>query len=362
MFFASIAKRRIKDADITVIDRRESEEHVRGLGYTLQDRTKEILILLDKDYFANLFKSEDPPILQACVVRVGNVSRTIPFLKGHGMHRRALLTYLREKAKGQGVRIISTNVGDEDMEKFKQEYDLVVGADGLNSIVRANYRNNFGAKQDTGNTVYIWLSNVSEKEQTDVKFLVNNYKDSVLLYTSYPLSPTTQAVIIEMTRDSFRQSGLSEMIERGQIAMDGIKLLEEVFSTPDDPLALKSIGMTWAPYMTNHCSKLYKDNVALIGDAAISFHYSLGAGLNSAFGMGHILSKHLSLGGTDQNRILEKFSLHIKTWLSSSYQASLADLHWLGKIDRLYWRIPHKNFIDAYLEKSNFNDEPWRNR
>ena len=361
LFFSSIAKLRMREADITVIERHGAEQGSKGLGYTLQDRTKEILALLDGNYFSKLFKGEDPPHLQQCVVRVGEVSRKVPFLKGHGMHRTILLKYLTNKAHGHGVRIIPMNVEEGDIDQFRCEADLIVGADGLNSIVRAKYRNDLRATEDTGNTVYIWLSNVSEKEQSDVKFLVNDYKDSVLLFTSYPLSSKTQAVIIEMTMDSFKKSGLDTMIAQGEISANGINLLEEVFSIPDDPLSLRSIGLSWAPYLTNHCEQLYLDNVALIGDAAISFHYSLGAGLNSAFGMGHILSKHLSLGGTNLKRTLERFSLHIKTWLASSYKASVADLHWLGKIDAAYWRIPHENFIDAYLEKSNFNDEPWRN-
>ena len=361
LFFASIAKLRMKDADITVVEKKGSGQGSEGLGYTLQDRTKEILALLDSDYFSNLFKGEDPPYLHQCLVRVAKTSRKVEFLEGHGMRRTALVNYLIDKARTYGVRIATLNVGGDDIDKFRRESDLVIGADGLNSIVRAKYKNDFEAKEDTGNTVYIWLSNVSVKEQSDVKFLVNNYRDSVLLFTSYPLSSRTQAVIIEMTMDSFKKSGLDTMIDKSEVSAKGIKLLEEVFSAPDDPLSLRSIGMKWAPYITNHCGQLYRDNVALIGDAAISFHYSLGAGLNSAFGMGHILSKHLSLGGHNPRKTLERFSWHVKSWLASSYKASVADLHWLGKIDALYWRIPHEHFIDAYLEKSNFNDTLWRN-
>src|SRR5438270_5910844 len=60
--------------------------------------------------------------------------------RGHGfsgMSRRELLDILTARARALGVELrFQHEIGDGDLARLSREYDLVVGADGVNSLVR----------------------------------------------------------------------------------------------------------------------------------------------------------------------------------------------------------------------------------
>ncbi|HEX9102488.1 MAG TPA: FAD-dependent monooxygenase, partial [Polyangia bacterium] len=60
--------------------------------------------------------------------------------RGHGfagMSRRALLDVLTARARELGVELrFQTEIGEDELRRLQRDYDVVVGADGVNSLAR----------------------------------------------------------------------------------------------------------------------------------------------------------------------------------------------------------------------------------
>jgi hypothetical protein len=104
----------------------------------------------------------------------------------------------------------------------------------------------------------------------------------------------------------------------------------------------------------NTVENLFYRNVALIGDAAFSFHYSAGVGLQTAFNMGYALTKCFERCD-DINTILNHYSKMTPIALGASINKSLDDINWLENIDKHLLSTPEDQAIDHYLQKNKYS-------
>ena len=78
---------------------------------------------------------------------------------GHGfcgIGRKSLLNILQNRARNLGINLIYEKE-IETLSKYENEYDIVIAADGLNSIARKQYNNIFNPEEDIRNCQFIWL-------------------------------------------------------------------------------------------------------------------------------------------------------------------------------------------------------------
>src|SRR5258708_6676846 len=81
--------------------------------------------------------------------------------RGHGfagMSRRELLDLLTARARELGVELRFQNeISDGDLERLAREYDVVVGADGVNSLVRRVLAAEIAPAIDARPNRFVWL-------------------------------------------------------------------------------------------------------------------------------------------------------------------------------------------------------------
>ena len=136
LYFANAMKKFNPGFDITVYEAKNESINSFGLGYTLQGLTKDLLTELDEGYFTSLFANGSPPRLSQAVVKTNNVSNTFKFSDGHCVSRFELMRYFRNKATSLGITIEEKKVLPSELRQLQDSCDLLVGADGVNSIVR----------------------------------------------------------------------------------------------------------------------------------------------------------------------------------------------------------------------------------
>jgi len=193
-----------------------------------------------------------------------------------------------------------------------------------------------------------WFYNDSTEVQNDVRFYVQQTPSGAVQLCSYPITETRQAVIIEMTEKCFKEGGFDE-----RPTEQSRNYLSDLFSTDHDRISLIPTQLSRFPFKMNSTKNMYYKNVALVGEAAFSFHYSAGVGLNAAFSMGHTLNKCLNMN-QDINSALHHYTKASLMALRPSINKSREDIDWLEIIDT---HLKHTNgcdLIDHYLQQHKY--------
>ena len=153
LYFAISMKLRDRSHDITVIERNRPDDTF-GWGVVLSDETLDNLQGNDAksaEAIRNHFAYWDDVAVHYRGERLVST--------GHGfcgIGRKKLLMLLQERAIELGVELkFETDV--EDIEKFSEDYDLVLGGDGVNSRVRTTFAEHFRPDIDEGVCKFVWL-------------------------------------------------------------------------------------------------------------------------------------------------------------------------------------------------------------
>src|SRR5262249_8584918 len=134
---------------------------------------------------------------------------------GHGfagMSRRALLDVLSGRARALGAELVfQRDLGEADLLHLKREYDLVLGADGVNSLVRRALGNDVGARVDTRPNRFVWLGTTFPFGAFTFYFKEN--EAGLFRVHAYRYAPDQSTFIVECTDETFRKTGLAETDE-----------------------------------------------------------------------------------------------------------------------------------------------------
>ena len=152
LFLATLLRRARPDVDVTLFERNQSTDAF-GFGVVFSDAT---LRKID----------EADPVLRDALTAHGRHWDRIDVwsegerhgFSGNGMaaiHRRLLLKLLQENAAGAGVDLRFGRVAPP-VDELSRDFDVVVGADGTNSVVR-EHLGEVGHTVDTATAKFIWF-------------------------------------------------------------------------------------------------------------------------------------------------------------------------------------------------------------
>lgn len=205
---------------------------------------------------------------------------------GHGfvgIARRQLLGILQARARGLGVDLrFHTDVKDDaDLARLGLgDADLVVAADGVNSVIRRKYADVFQPDLDLRPARFIWLGTTKLFDAFTFVFVEND--SGVFQVHAYRFDEKHSAFIVECDERSWRAAGLDRMDADATIHwceqtfgawLDGHKLLFNASHMKDRP---------WVQFTRVSNKVWHHRNIALIGDAAHTAHFSIGSGTKLA--------------------------------------------------------------------------------
>ncbi len=120
------------------------------------------------------------------------------------MGRMDLLHLLQERCRGLGVRLLFSTIAP-DLEQLRATHDLVVGADGVNSLTRAAHADVFRPSLDRRDNKYMWLG--TDRVFEAFQFFIKQTPWGTMQVHGYPYSAQGSTFIVEMHEDVWRAAG-----------------------------------------------------------------------------------------------------------------------------------------------------------
>jgi len=190
-----------------------------------------------------------------------------------GVSRLKMLNALQKRCNQLGVDLrFETEISD--LSELPR-YDLLVAADGVNSMVRDRYRAELGTDLGSGSNHYIWYGTNQIFDGLTLTFRESDA--GVFAAHSYKFSPDTSTFIVEVEPDTFVKAGFDTMSEPEARAY-----LERVFERDLGGNALMSNASRWIQFKVVKNARWVHNRVVLLGDAAHTAHFSIGSGTKLA--------------------------------------------------------------------------------
>jgi anthraniloyl-CoA monooxygenase len=191
-----------------------------------------------------------------------------------GIARLQLLKILQRRAEELGVEI-EFHKEIHNIEELRNDCDLLLAADGVNSTVRLNYVEQLQPELDLRTNRYIWYGPNQLFHGLTLTFRENNA--GVFAAHSYKFNPTTSTFIVECDPQTWDKAGFERMNEE-----DTRAYLGEVFADDLQGHRLLSNNSKWINFLLVKNKNWFFENVVLIGDALHTAHFSIGSGTKLA--------------------------------------------------------------------------------
>src|SRR4051812_9401175 len=205
-----------------------------------------------------------------------------------GVARIRLLNILQERCEELGVRLrFREEVGDFDA--LAAECDLLVGADGVGSLVRERYAEEFRPTLAAGRNKYIWYG--TRRLFHGLTLTFREAGAGVFAAHSYKFSKELSTFIVECDEETWAGAGFSEMSDAETRAYLG-----RVFERDLGGEELLSNNSRWINFLLVKNERWSRRNVVLLGDALHTAHFSIGSGTKLAIEDSIELFRHFAAG------------------------------------------------------------------
>src|SRR6266581_89147 len=254
---------------------------------------------------------------------------------GHGfaaISRQRLLAILRARCEEFGVTIHYSEPAPA-LEVLRLQHDLVVGADGVNSITRQARQDVFQAQLDARHARYMWLGTPLVFDA--FKFFIAETDCGVIQAHAYPYSDAMSTFIVELEEESWVKSGQLDASERtwkpGESDQAAIAFCSEIFADALRGQELVANNSRWIRFPTVRSRSWRDGNVLLIGDAAHTAHFSIGSGTKLAMEDALALAACLHENATVDSA-LAAYETERRPVVESAQRAAQASLEWFENI------------------------------
>ena len=191
-----------------------------------------------------------------------------------GIARLQLLKILQRRAEDLGVEI-EFRSEIHDVESLRHDCDLLLAADGVNSTVRLRYAEQFQPELDVRTNRYIWYGTNQLFHGLTLTFRKNDA--GVFAAHSYKFNSSTSTFIVECDPDTWEKAGFARLHDEHTR-----EYLANVFAADLNGNPLLSNNSKWINFLLVKNQNWFFENVALIGDALHTAHFSIGSGTKLA--------------------------------------------------------------------------------
>jgi anthraniloyl-CoA monooxygenase len=195
--------------------------------------------------------------------------------RGHAFSaiaRKQLLAILQRRGEELGVKL---EFGVEVDDPATVSGDLVVAADGVNSVLRGRYADVLGSVVEPQGCKYVWFG--TDLVLDAFRFIFRDTEHGLFQVHAYPFDEHASTFIVECPEPTWRRARLDGMSERESIAF-----CEGLFADDLDGHRLLSNRSIWLDFLRVRNRSWHHRNVVLLGDAAHTAHFSIGSGTKLA--------------------------------------------------------------------------------
>jgi anthraniloyl-CoA monooxygenase len=213
--------------------------------------------------------------------------------------RKLLLEILQRRCRELGVAL---RFGVEVEEPETLDADLVVGADGVNSIVRRSRADAFGARVDPEGCRFAWFG--TDLVFDAFTFIFRETEAGLFQVHAYPFDEQTSTFIVECPEDVWRRAGLDGLDEAQSIAF-----CEELFAADLDGHRLLSNRSVWTRFQKVRNRTWHDGRFVLVGDSAHTAHFTIGSGTKLAMEDAVALARAFVRHGDDVEAAVVEYEL-----------------------------------------------------
>lgn len=322
LYFSILTKKAMPDCQIDVYERNKADDSF-GFGVVFSDETLGEFLSRDlKSY--ELIRSNFAYWDDIIIARDGQTVN----IAGNGFcgcSRKKLLQLLQQRCIEEGVNLhFEQNV--EDVSQFKDS-DIIVACDGIGSIIRTQFADDFGTKISLKKNRFVWLG--STKPLDAFTYFFRTTPHGTIVAHTYQYQPGMSTWIFECSDETWQKHGFEITNEEDTIAR-----LSDIFKDELDGHGLITNKSHWRqfPHVTNE--KWHHNNIVLLGDAKATAHYSIGSGTKLAMDSAIGLSDAVIANPTNVQAAFEQYDKTRRNTVEMIQHAALVSLDWFENMDR----------------------------
>jgi anthraniloyl-CoA monooxygenase len=338
LYFALLLKKANPAHDITLIERNPASATY-GWGVVFSDRTLASFREADPKTYKEitdsfvLWEAIDVYYRDEAIRIGGNIFA--------GMSRRVLLNILQNRCAELGVNL-KFEIDITDLTQITPlissgEFDLMVAADGVNSLIRKTYAQIFKPDLDIGKSKFIWFG--TTKVFDAFTFIFRENEHGLFQVHAYPFDGTTGTFIVECEEETWQRAGLAQASEA-----DSIAYCEKLFAKDLGQARLLSNRSLWVNFITVKNKTWRHGNIVLLGDSAHTAHFSIGSGtklaMEDAIALANVFEQH-----DDVETALNEYELERRPRVEALQEAARESRIYFENISRtLYLEPPQFTF------------------
>ncbi len=329
LYFALRAKQREPSHEITVVEQNPPDATF-GFGVVFSDQALEKVRRADPAFYRVLDSRMERWRDLTIVQKDERVA-----IDGNGfaaVGRLELLQLLQGMCAEAGVNIeFSTPL--TSLDRF-EGCDLIVGADGVNSMVRELNAEAFRPRIGYLTNWFAWYGTRQVFETLTLTFRSNG--DGAFVAHHYRYSPGMSTFIVELDAATWRRAGLEAMGDDERQAY-----CAEVFAPDLGGHGLISNHSVWRRFPVVRNERWTHENIVLMGDALRTVHFSIGSGTRFALEDAIALDEALAEAKDDARAALTLFESRRRPLAEKLEGAAANSYNW-------YEDIGQRTGDDAY--------------
>jgi 2-polyprenyl-6-methoxyphenol hydroxylase-like FAD-dependent oxidoreductase len=343
LYFAYLWKRRDPEASIDLFEQNPAGA-TWGFGVVFSEQALEFL------------RADDPDTVDAITPRMESWKNITLYLRGESVTldgvgfssigRLELLTILQQRLAAAGISPrYDTTV--QSMEQLSG-YDLIVAADGLNSLARRSFESEFGASVSHSRNKFAWYGTTKRFETLSQTFIRTDL--GTFNAHHYRYAPAMSTFLVECDDATWQAYDFADKtVEQSQA------ICEDVFADTLDGHKLISNKSVWRSFPWIWNERWSHGNIVLIGDALHSAHFSIGSGTRLAIEDAIALTKALE-AETDIPAALARYESERKPIVKKLVTAAKTSADWYEKFPE-HMKLHPMDFAYSYITRSGRIDD-----
>ena len=339
LYFAYLMRRQSREHEVLVLEQNRADATF-GFGVVFSDRALEFLADEDPDTYRYLM----PHMETWPDLRIVHRDQAVD-IDGNGfaaIGRLELLGLLRERCLDAGVEIAF----GRPLRNLDEtgEADLVVGADGINSVVRRDLAQAFGASERALENRFAWYGTTKTFDCLTLTF--RQCEAGTFVAHHYPYGPANSTFIVECDGATWDRAGFAAMDDDASRAY-----CEAVFAPDLDGRPLLSNNSVWRRFPLIWNKHWSAGNVVLLGDALRTAHFSIGSGTRLAMEDAIALWRAFLEVGNDVAKALQRYEENRRPPVEKIVGAASVSARWYEGMAAMMALAP-LDFAHAHMTRT----------
>jgi 2-polyprenyl-6-methoxyphenol hydroxylase-like FAD-dependent oxidoreductase len=343
LYFAYLWKKRHPDTDIDLFEQNAAGA-TWGFGVVFSEQALEFL------------RADDPDTVDTIAPRMESWKNITLNLHGENIAidgvgfssigRLDLLTILQQQVRSVGV----TPRFDTMIESVDRlsGYDLIVAADGLNSLVRRSFEKEFGASVSWSANKFAWYGTTKRFETLSQTFVETDL--GAFNAHHYRYAPGMSTFLVECDMATWQRYGFADKTDE-----ESKEICQRVFASTLEGHPLISNKSVWRNFPWIWNERWSSGNMVLIGDALHSAHFSIGSGTRLAIEDAIALVKALE-AGPNIPAALHRYQTERQPIVKKLVTAARTSADWYEKFPG-HMRLDLMDFAYSYITRSGRIDD-----